>query len=118
MTSELTQAKSMYDNLQGDIQTYITEEYIKPQLTNDELINSFHTIIESEKCQQLDYTELIDPVTKIIGNKSALAQMCEKNTLGFKDVYHQHFVIKKNTFVRVHCPYTSMCMEFVMRKWH
>ena len=115
---ELDKAKTIYDGLQTDIQTHIMKEYIEPQLKCDDLINSFHTLIESDECQRLNCTVLIEPVTKIIENKEALSKMCELNTLGFSNVYNKHFIQKINTFARISCPYTSMCMEFVMIKWH
>lgn len=84
----------------------------------DRLISLFHELIESEECQRLKYQCLVDPVTKIIQNKTALEKMCKRNTLDFDSVYKQHFIQKRNTFELVEDPYTSMCMEFVMRKWH
>ena len=118
MSGELNHAKTIYDGLQPDIQLHFIKEYVEPQLRGDDLIKEFNLLIESEECQRLDYTGLLDPVRKIIANPAALAQMCELNPIGFKDVYEQHFIKKVNTFRRVDCPYTSMCMEFVMRKWH
>jgi hypothetical protein len=114
----LEKAKCIYDYLQEDIQKHLIDQYIKPQLRGDDLIKEFDKLIESEACQRLEWQVLTDVVEKIIENKSALAQMCEKNPLGFKHVYHQHFIQKKNTFVLFDCPVSSMCAEFVMRKWH
>jgi hypothetical protein len=118
MSEELNQAKTIYDGLQSDIQIYLMEEYIEPQLRGDDLIKEFNILIESKECQSLDYSGLLDPVRKIIANPAALAQMCKLNPIRFKEVYEQHFIKKVNTFRRVSCPYTSMCMEFVMLKWH
>ena len=118
MDPALEKAKCIYDYLQEDIQKHLIEEYIKPQLRGDDLIKEFDKLIESEACQHLEWQVLTDVVEKIIENKSALAQMCERNPLGFKHVYHQHFIQKKNTFVLFDCPLSSMCAEFVMRKWH
>ena len=118
MSEELNQAKAIYDGLQSDIQIHLMTEYIEPQLRGDDLIKEFNILIESKECQRLDYSGLLDPVRKIIANTAALAQMCELNPVKFKEVYEQHFIKKVNTFRRVSCPYTSMCMEFVMLKWH
>ena len=115
---DLEKAKKIFNNLQEDIQTYLIQEYIIPQLRCDDLIKEFDKLIESTECQRLNYQVLIDVVNKIIENKSALAQMCKLNTLGFKSVYEQHFIIKKNTFTLFESPLESMCAEFVMRKWH
>ena len=115
---DLKKAKCIYNGLQDDIQKHLIEEYIKPQLRGDDLIKEFDKLIESKECQSLEWQVLINVVGKIIENKSALAQMCEINTLGFKSVYHQHFIQKKNTFVLFDCALSSMCAELVMRKWH
>ncbi len=118
MDPALEKAKCIYDYLQEDIQKHLIDQYIKPQLRGDDLIKEFDKLIESEACQRLEWQVLTDVVEKIIENKSALAQMCERNPLGFKHVYHQHFVQNKKTFVLFDCPLSSMCAEFVMRKWH
>ena len=116
---ELELAQKIYNGLQEDIQKYLIEDYIKPQLEEgDKWITQFNELIESEECRHLKYECLIDPVTKIIQNETALAKMCKLNTLGFAIIYEQHFIEKRNTFRLVDDPYTSMCMEFVMRKWH
>ena len=106
------------NGLQDDIQKHLIEEYIKPQLRGDDLIKEFDKLIESKECQSLEWQVLINVVGKIIENKSAFAQMCEINTLGFKESYQQHFIEKRNTFILFDCPLSSMCAEFVMRKWH
>ena len=94
------------------------EEYIVPQLLEDELINKFDELLESEECQRLNWRVLTDVVRKIIENKYALAKMCKKN-VGFKDSYEQHFIRKINTFKDPSWdPLSSMCAEFVMQKWH
>ena len=119
LASDLEKAKSIYNGLQEDIQKYLIEEYVKPQLEEgDKFISLFHELIESEECSNLKYECLIEPVTKIIQNETALAKMCKLNTIGFESCYNQHFIQKKNTFTLVADPYTSMCMEFVMRRWH
>lgn len=112
-------AKIIYDNLQEDIQNKIMEEYIMPQLAEDELIKKFDELIESEECQNLNWYILTDVVSKIINNEYALDKMCKRNVLGFKKTYEQHFIKKINTFKRPEwTPLSSMCAEFVMRKWH
>jgi hypothetical protein len=82
------------------------------------LISLFHELIESEECQGLQYQCLLAPLTSIINNKIALEKMCQLNTVGFESIYTQHFIKKRNTFTLVTDPLKSMCMEFVMRKWH
>lgn len=108
--AKLEKAKNTYEELQPDIQKMLAE--------GKRLISLFHELIDSEECRHLKYECLIDPVTKIIHNEYALAEMCKLNTIGFDIFYKQHFIEKKNTFTLVDDPYTSMCMEFVMRRWH
>jgi len=116
---ELKKAKAIFDELQLDIQRYLIEDYIKPQLDEgDKWISLFNELIESEECMHLEYMCLLDPVTKIINNETALAKMRKLNTEGFDRIYEQHFIEKRNTFTLVSDPYMSMCMEFVMRRWH
>jgi predicted lipase len=113
-------AKEIYDNLQQDIQTYIVEEFIKPQLLVDELIQEFDKQLLSEECQSLQWQVLQDVVSKIIENKAALTQMFEKNNT-FKVSYEQHFVKKVNTFKHSSFdgkPLASMCAELTMCRWH
>lgn len=117
--ANLEKAKNIYDGLQPDIQQMLVEDYIKPQLEEgDKWISLFNELIESEECMSLKYECLIDPVTKIIQNETALAKMRKINTEGFDRIYQQHFIEKRNTFTLVSDPYISMCMEFVMRRWH
>jgi hypothetical protein len=121
--NELTEPKSkkakyIYDRLPDDLQNVMKDEYIIPELRGDNLIKEFDRLIESQDCQSLRWQVLTDVVEKIINHKGALSQMCELNTLGFKSSYQQHFIQKKNTFVLFNCPLSSMCAEFVMRKWH
>ena len=119
MDPDLEKAKCIYDYLQEDIQRMLIEDYIKPQLEEgDKWIRQFHELIESDECSRLEYECLIDPVTKIIQNETALAKMRKLDTIGFNSCYRQHFIQKKNTFKLVDDPCTSMCMEFVMRRWH
>ena len=118
MAHDLDKAKKIYDGLQTDIQIHFMKEYIEPQLRGDELIRDFNELLESEQCQRLNCTELIEPLRKIVAHPAALEKMCKQNTLGFRGVYRQHFIQGRNRFVRVSCPYTSMCMELVMMKWH
>jgi hypothetical protein len=116
---DLQLAQKIYSNLQEDIQRYIIEDYIKPQLEEgDKWISLFNELIESEECSRLEYDCLIEPVTKIIQNETALAKIRKLDSNGFDSCYIQHFIRKQNTFRLVDDPYTSMCMEFVMRKWH
>ncbi len=118
VAKDLQKAESIFNGLQEDIQLYLVQEYIMPQLRGDDLIKQFHILIESTQCQRLEWQVLTDIVSQIIANKYALAQMCKINTLGFKGSYHQHFIEKRNTFILFDCPLSSMCGEFVMRKWH
>ena len=121
LDTSLEKAQSIYNGLQTDIQRHLIEEFITPELNGICLIKEFDKIIESEECQRLDYKVLLDVVGKIINHSGALAQMCEIDTLGFKSVYHQHFIQGINTFKHPSFyghPLDSMCLEFVMRKWH
>ena len=116
---DLEVAQKIYSGLQEDIQKMLVEDYIKPQLEEgDKWISLFNELIESEECSHLEYMCLLDPVTKIINNETALAKMRKINTEGFDRIYQQHFIEKRNTFSLVSDPYMSMCMEFVMRRWH
>jgi hypothetical protein len=113
-------AKEIYDNLQQDIQKHLVEEFIKPQLQVDELIQEFDKQLMSEECQSLQWQVLQDVVSKIIENKAAFAQMLEKNN-SFKESYEQHFIKKINTFKHSSFdgkPLASMCAELTMQKWH
>jgi len=116
---DLQLAQKIYAGLQEDIQRYLIEDYIKPQLEEgDKWISLFNELIESEECSHLEYMCLIEPVTKIIQNETALAKMRKLDSNGFNSIYIQHFIEKQNTFRLVNDPYMSMCMEFVMRRWH
>jgi hypothetical protein len=116
---DLEVAQKIYSGLQEDIQKMLVEDYIKPQLEEgDKWISLFNELIESEECMHLKYMCLLDPVTKIINNETALAKMRKIDTVGFDRIYQQHFIEKRNTFSLVSDPYISMCMEFVMRRWH
>ena len=116
---DLEVAQKIYSGLQEDIQKMLVEDYIKPQLEEgDKWISLFNELIESEECSHLKYMCLLDPVTKIINNETALAKMRKIDTVGFNRIYEQHFIEKRNTFTLVSDPYMSMCMEFVMRRWH
>ena len=117
--NKLDMAQKIYNGLQEDIQKMLVEDYIKPQLEEgDKWISLFNELIESEECSRLKYICLLDPVTKIINNETALAKMRKIDTVGFDRIYQQHFIDKRNTFTLVSDPYMSMCMEFVMRRWH
>jgi hypothetical protein len=117
--SNILKAKEIFDGLQEDIQKQLMNDYIKPEVDESKkLLTLFQELIESDECSELKYDCLIDPVTKIIQNPHALAEIRKLNLYGFDYIYKQHFIKKENTFSLVHCPYTSMCMEFVMRRWH
>ena len=116
---DLQLAQKIYAGLQEDIQRYLIEDYIKPQLEEgDKWIRQFNELIESDECSRLEYECLIEPVTKIIQNETALAKMRKLDSNGFNSIYIQHFIKKQNTFRLVDDACTSMCMEFVMRRWH
>lgn len=120
MDADLQKAKTLCDILPEDIKTHITEEYIVPQLRGDDLIKEFDALLMSNDCQSLRWQVLPEIVSKIIENKSALAQMFEKyEDIGFKQSYEQHFIKGVNTFKQP-CwgPLSSMCAELTMRKWH
>jgi hypothetical protein len=85
---------------------------------SNRLVSLFHELIDSEECRRLNYQCLLAPLTDIINNKIALDKMCKLDTLGFENMYNKHFIEKRNTFTLVVDPHHSMCMEFVMRKWH
>jgi hypothetical protein len=118
--STLEKAKSIYNGLQEDIQKYLIEDYIKPQLRGDDLIKEFEKQLMSEECSHLMWQVLTDVVSKIIENKTALNKMFEKYAdIEFKDSYIRHF--EKNIIAFSHpswTPLTSMCAELTMRKWH
>jgi hypothetical protein len=118
--STLEKAKSIYNGLQEDIQKYLIEDYIKPQLRGDDLVKEFEKQLMSEECSHLMWQVLTDVVSKIIENKTALNQMFEKYAdIEFKDSYTRHF--EKNIMAFSHhswTPLTSMCAELTMRKWH
>ena len=118
--STLEKAKSIYNGLQEDIQKYLIEDYIKPQLRGDDLIKEFEKQLMSEECSHLMWQVLTDVVSKIIENKTALNKMFEKYAdIEFKDSYKRHF--EQNIMAFSHpswTPLTSMCAELTMRKWH
>jgi hypothetical protein len=116
----LKKASSLFIRLQDDIQIHLMEEYIKPQLRGDDLVREFEKQLNTEECRRLDWTVLVDVVSKIIENKSALAQMYEKyNNIGFKSYYIQHFIQKRNTFTQPSwTPLASFCATLTMCTWH
>ena len=69
---------NIFNNVPEDIQTKIIEEYIKPQIYVDELLQEFEKQLLSEKCQGLEWQVLEEVTGKIIENPSALHQMCKK----------------------------------------
>ena len=94
---DLQLAQKIYAGLQEDIQRYLIEDYIKPQLEEgDKWISQFHELIESEECSHLKYECLIEPVTKIIQNETALAKMRKLDSNGFNSCYIQHFIRKQS----------------------
>jgi predicted secreted Zn-dependent protease len=120
MNADLQKAKTLCDTLPSDIQCHIKEEYIVLQLRGDDLIKEFDALLMSDDCQSLRWQVLPEIVSKIIENKSALAQMFEKyEDVGFKQSYEQHFIKGVNTFKQP-CwdSLSSMCAELTMRKWH
>lgn len=118
--SNLKKAGTFFAILQDDIQVHLMEEYIKPQLRGDDLVKEFEKQLMSKECKSLDWTVLVDVVSKIIENKSALAQMYEKyDDIGFKGYYNQHFIQKKNSFTQPSwTPLSSFCATLTMCKWH
>ena len=103
--ADLKKAQQIYSILNPDLQDFLRKEFIEPQL-------------EYEAGLLAKFNELIEPLTEILGNASVLKQICDANPLGFSDVYHTHFIEKKNTFRLVQEPIISMAMVFVMRRWH
>lgn len=98
----------------------VTAEVIEPSgavVNGESHIDAFKRLIEGDECQKLRRDCLIDPLTKIINDEQLLAQMCEENPLGFKDVYHRHFIKNENYFTREIDPIKSMSLELVMRRW-
>ena len=118
---DLQEASQIFGRLQGDIQTHLIEEYIKPQLRGDDLVREFDKQLNSEECSNLNWQVLVDVVEKIIENEAALAQMCEKYeaSIGFKRYYDQHFIQKVNSFTAPSWdPLSSFCASLTMCKWH
>lgn len=116
----LDKAEQVFNNLQDDVKIYLVEEFIKPQVQVDELIQEFDKQLMSEECRSLKWQVLQDVVSKIIENESALAQMLEINN-SFKESYEQHFIKKVNTFKHSSFdgkPLASMCAELTMCMWH
>ena len=116
----LKEASQIFEMLQSDIQTHLIEEYIKPQLRGDDLVREFDKQLNSSECSSLQWQVLVDVVTKIIENESALAQMFEKyDDIGFKEYYEQHFIQKRNQFTQPSwTPLSSFCATLTMCKWH
>ena len=119
----LKEAGQIFVRLQDDIQLHLIEEYIKPQLRGDDLVREFDKQLNSKECQSLDWEVLVDVVGKIVNNKEALAQMCEKYEadIGFKKYYEQHFIQNVLTFKNPDWrgkPLESFCATLTMCKWH
>lgn len=120
VNTDLEEASQIFERLQGDIQTHLIEEYIKPQLRGDDLVREFDKQLNSEECRGLKWQVLGDVVGKIIENKEALAQMFEKyEDIGFKQYYEQHFIEKINQFKSPSWDaLSSFCATLTMCKWH
>ena len=119
--TDLQEASQIFVRLQGDIQTHLIEEYIKPQLRGDDLVKEFDKQLNSEECSSLNWQVLVDVVKKIIENEAALAQMFEKyeEDIGFKTYYEQHFIKKINQFKSpTWDALSSFCATLTMCKWH
>ena len=122
MTS-LEDAKQLIDRLQHDIQIHIIEDYIKPQIKQDELklmVDEFNRLLFSDDCRSLKWHVLIDIVGKIIKNDVAINAV-SKIHAGFKESYEQHFVKKINMFTHPsfdNKPLWSMCATLTMQQWH
>ena len=116
----LKAVSQIFGRLQGDIQTHLIEEYIKPQLRGDDLVREFDKQLNSEECRGLKWQVLGDVVGKIIENKDALAQMFEKyDDIGFKEYYEQHFIQKRNQFTQpTWDALSSFCATLTKCKWH
>jgi hypothetical protein len=119
----LEKAKNIYNKLQDDIQKYLIEEYINPQLQGDDLVKEFEKQLMSEECNNLQWQVLTNVVSKIIENKSALEKIIKKydNKLGFKECYEQHFIKNIMTFkgrLWHNKPLESMCADLTLRMWH
>jgi hypothetical protein len=121
VNTDLQEASQIFVRLQGDIQTHLIEEYIKPQLRGDDLVREFDKQLNSEECSSLNWQVLVDVVKKIIENEAALAQMFEKyeEDIGFKTYYEQHFIQKINQFKSPSWDaLSSFCATLTMCKWH
>jgi len=114
---------NIFYNLPEDIQTKIIEEYIKPQIYVDELLQEFEKQLLSEECrEELNWQMLVEVTEKIIENTSALEQMCKKNMgTDFKYYYDVHFIenvnIMKHPSFDGH-PLASFCACLTYRRWH
>jgi len=114
---------NIFNNLPEDIQTKIVEEYIKPQIYVDELLQEFEKQLLSKECrEELDWQMLVDVTEKIIENASALEQMCKKDMgTDFKYYYDVHFIEKVNIMKHPSFngyPLASFCASLTMRRWH
>lgn len=126
MSSSLEETKQFISHLQDDIQIHIIEDYIKPQIEQDELkalVDEFDKLLMSEDCQRLKWEVLTEVVGKIIKSGDAAINAVSKSypDIGFRTTYHQHFIRKVNTFKHSsfdNQPLSSMCATIVMQKWH
>jgi len=125
-SSSLEETKQFIGQLQHDIQIHIIEDYIKPQIKQDELkalVDEFDKLLMSEDCQHLKWQVLTEVVGKIIKSGDAAINAVSKSQsdISFQEIYQQHFVKKINTFTHPsfdNKPLFSMCASIVMQKWH
>jgi hypothetical protein len=112
----LEETAKFIETLQPDIQQYLKDEYIKPQLVN-ELITSLYKVLDSQECQRLQWEPLVDPVSKIIAIKDALSQLQKQNEL-FRYIYHKYIIKNSNSLEQFGPPINRLCVEWVMCKYH
>ena len=114
-SSSLEETKQFIGQLQHDIQIHIIEDYIKPQIKQDELkalVDEFDKLLMSEDCQHLKWQVLIEVVGKIIKSGDAAINAVSKSQsdISFQEIYQQHFVKKINTF-NILRSYYKICLN-------
>ena len=112
----LEDAGKFIDTLQPDIQQYLKDEYIKPQLVK-ELITSLYTVLDSPECQRLEWKLLVDPLSKVMTSKEALPQLLKQDDL-FKFIYAKYYHENSNDLARFGSYINRLCIEWVMYKYH
>jgi hypothetical protein len=112
----LEDAGKFIDTLQPDIQQYIKDEYIKPQLIK-ELITSLYTVLESPECQRLQWQLLVEPLSKVMTSKDALPQLLKQDSL-FKFIYEKYYHENSNNLAQFGSYINRLCVEWVMYKYH